>query len=370
MRILFLATNRWWTGSADPTLSLAQGLRARGHQVSLACVRGDRFEAKAREVGFDPRLELSLETKASQRVLKDLLALRAIVKAEGVQILHVNHSHDHWLSGLATWGTPVKIVRTFHALKAVRRDPLHRALYRSRCDAAVAVSRGIEARCFEVGIPRERCFAVEGAVDLVRFSPEMSGAAIREEFGLGQAPVVGTVSRLAPKRGHELLLRAFRGVIQSVPEARLLLVGKGENRGRLEALVQDLGLSNSVVFAGYRDKDLPQALAAMEVFAVMGTGSEESCRAALEAMAAGRPVVGRKVGALPETIRHGETGWLLEGDEPEELTGVLLMLLKDHERARGMGLFGRRVAETEYSEAARAQRMEAIYRSVVAEPPR
>ena len=367
LRILFLATNRWWTGSADPTLSLAGGLRERGHEVSLACVRGDRFEAKAREAGFVPRPELSLDPRTPIRMGRDLIALRGILGGEGIQILHVNHSHDHWLSGLAASGLPAKIVRTFHALRAVRRDPLHRWLYVSRCDAAISVSRGIEARCREVGIPSERCVTVGSAVDLERFSPKVSGAAIRAEFNLGEAPVVGTVSRLAPNRGHELLLRAFRGVIQTLPEARLLIVGKGENRSRLEAFVQTLGLSHAVMFAGYRDRDLPQALAAMDLFALMGTGSEESCRAALEAMAVGKPVVGRKVGALPETIRHGETGWLLDGEGPEELTGVLLMLLKDRERARELGHLGRRVAESEHSETARALKVEAVYRGLVGE---
>lgn len=367
MVILLLASNRWWTGSADPTLSLARGLRERGHEVSLACIRGDRLEAKARETGFDPRPELSLDPRVPLRIVRDLIALLTVLREERVEILHVNHSHDHWLAALVARRLPVKIVRTFHTLRAVRRDPLHRWLYRSRCDAAICVSRGIEARCREAHIPTERCFAIGGAVDLERFSPEIRGAGIRAEFGFGGAPVVGTVSRLAPNRDHELLLRGFRGMIQSLPEARLLIAGKGENRSRLETLVRSLDLSRAVVFAGYRDRDLPQVLAAMDLFALMGTGSEESCRAALEAMAAGKAVVGRKVGALPETIRHGETGWLLEGDTPEELTGALLILLKDQDRVRGMGRVGRHVAESEHSGAARALKTEAVYRSLLGE---
>jgi glycosyltransferase involved in cell wall biosynthesis len=368
-RVLFLVANRWWTGSADPTLVLARELRARGHEVSLGCVRGDRFEAKAREAGLDPRPELSMDPKSLVGMARDLVALGSILRTETFQILHVNHSHDHWLATLASRGLSVKIVRTFHAVRAVRKDPLHRWLYRTGCHAAVAVSRGIEARCHEAGISPARCVVLGGAVDLDRFSPEVDGPAIRAEFSLGTAPVVGTVSRLAPNRGHELLLRAFRGVIESIPEARLLIVGKGENRNRLEALVRALGLASAVVFTGYRDRDLPQALGAMDVFALMGTGSEESCRAALEAMAGGKPVVGRKVGALPETIRHGETGWLLDSDNTEELTGVLLMLLKDLERARRMGSSGRRLAESEHGQTALAERMEGVYCSVLTGPP-
>ena len=367
LRILFLIANRWWTGSAEPTLNLARTLGERGHQVFLGCVRGDRLESKAREVGLAPRPELSLDPKSPVGMARDLVALRSMVRAEAFEVIHVNHSHDHWLAALAGRGLPASLIRTFHTLRAVRRDPLHRWLYRFRCDAAVAVSRGIEARCHEAGFAKQRCVLLGGAVDLDRFSTGVSGAAIRAEFGLGTAPVVGTVSRLAPNRGHELLLRAFRDVIDNLPEVRLLIVGKGENRHRLEAMVQTLGLAHSVIFTGYRDRDLPEALGAMDLFALMGTGSEESCRAALEAMAAGKPVVGRKVGALPETIRHGQTGWLLEGDDPEELTGVLLMLLKDSARAREMGASGRRLAESEHGNMARAARMEEVYLSVLTE---
>src|SRR5207245_229982 len=83
--------------------------------------------------------------------------------------------------------------------------------------------------------------------------------------------------------------------------------GQIEARPRLEALVADTGLSDHVVFTGYRDRDLPAVLAAADCFVLMAAGSDESCRAALEAMAAACPVVARAVGALPDTVVHGET---------------------------------------------------------------
>ena len=79
-----------------------------------------------------------------------------------------------------------------------------------------------------------------------------------------------------------------------------MLIGKGERRDALEAFVRGLGLTAHVAFAGYRDRDLPAALASLDAFALLGAGSDESCRAALEAMAAARPVIARDVGALAE----------------------------------------------------------------------
>src|SRR5207247_8369966 len=91
------------------------------------------------------------------------------------------------------------------------------------------------------------------------------------------------------------------------------------------------------IFAGYRDRDLPAVLAAADCFVLMGAGSDESCRAALEAMAAGRPVVARRVGALPETVVHGETGLLLDDDGAEAIAETLARVLRDRSAAPGMG---------------------------------
>src|SRR6266705_7125412 len=103
-------------------------------------------------------------------------------------------------------------------------------------------------------------------------------------------------------------------------------------RTRLKQLVAHLGLTDHVVFTGYRDRDLPDVLGAADCFALMGAGSDESCRAALEAMAAGRPVVARRVGALPETVVHGETGLLIEDDRPESVCAALATVLLAPER--------------------------------------
>jgi phosphatidylinositol alpha-1,6-mannosyltransferase len=149
-----------------------------------------------------------------------------------------------------------------------------------------------------------------------------------------------------------------------MPGARLLLVGKGETRARLEQVVADLGLAEHVVFTGYRDRDLPAVLASADCFALMAAGSDDSCRAALEAMAAGRPVVARGVGALPETVVHGETGLLVEDDRPESVAAALARVLGAPGRGRGMGLAGRQRAQTVFSPERSVETVERVYRSL------
>src|SRR5712691_6048882 len=362
LTILHLVANRWWTGSADPVLRLIEGLRRRGHRPLIGVIPGDRFEAKAREAGFEPLPGLNLTKRPTPLALaRDVRRLRRVLRDEHVDVIHAHHSHDHWLALLAR-DRGIPLVRTFHNVRSVRSGRLDRWLYR-RTAAVFAVSRQIEARCREIDVPAQVIWT-PAAADLPRFAAEADGTAIRDEFKLGDAPVVVTVSRLAANRHHELLLDAFRLVLATLPQARLLLVGKGETRERLEQTVAEMGLGAQVIFTGYRDRDLPEVLAAADCFALMAAGSDDSCRAALEAMAAARPVVARRVGALPETVVHGETGLLVEDDSPESVAAALARVLGAADRGRAMGLAGRVRAQTVFSPERSLDTVERVYRSL------
>jgi glycosyltransferase involved in cell wall biosynthesis len=365
LRVLHLVANRWWTGSADPVIRLIGGLEKRGHVVRLGLIAGDRFEMKAREAGIEPLADLSLEVKGMPwRWAADLRTVRRILRQEGIDLVHTHHSHDHWL-GLASRGSGA-LVRTFHNRRAVRGGLVARALYR-RADALIAVSSGVEERLRQVGAPAARVHRVSGVVDLARFVADADTTAVRAELGLGGlGPIIGSVARLAPNRGHELLIQGFKRLLGRHPRARLLLVGKGEARPRLEGMVRELGLAREVLFTGYRDEDLPAVLRALDTFVLVGAGSDESCRAALEAMAAGRAVVARRIGALPDTVAHGETGLLVDGETPEALEAALAALATDPERARQMGEAGRQRAIDEFSPERHAAQVEAIYLDALA----
>jgi phosphatidylinositol alpha-1,6-mannosyltransferase len=210
---------------------------------------------------------------------------------------------------------------------------------------------------------------VRGAVDVDRFRPDLDGSPVRTEFGLGDAPVVGCVARLVPGRGHDALLEAATRLRARVPRLRVLLVGRGEGRAAIERRVRDLGLENAVAFTGYRDEDLPHVLAAMDGFVLLGGGSEETGRAVLEAMAAGRPVVAAPFGAMPETVVDGETGWLVDG-APDALAGAAAEriggLLADPARARAMGAAGRARVTALFTPERRAGAGEEVYARILA----
>jgi glycosyltransferase involved in cell wall biosynthesis len=359
LTVLHLVANRWWTGSADPVIRLLRGLEGRGHRVLLGLIRGDRFEAKAREAGIEPLSDLSLEARFwPVPLLRDARRLHALVRVEAIDVVHVHHSHDHWLGAMVRG--PAALVRTFHNRRAVRRDWPSARLYRCT-DALVAVSHQIEDRARALGVAPGALHRVGGVVDVERFAGPFDARATRVALGAGSGPLIGCVARLAANRGHELLIQGFALLGDEWPSARLVLVGKGEARAHIEGLVAGLGLGERVILAGYRDADLPQVVAALDVFVLMSAGSDESCRAALEAMAAGRPVVARRAGALPEIVQQGTTGLLLDGDDPGHVAKALAALLAAPDTAQAMGTAGRRLAHDVFSPERHAAVMEAVY---------
>src|SRR5256886_12551272 len=133
LSILHLATNRWWTGSADPTIQLARAQHARGHHVLLAVPPGDRFEAKAREAGVTLVDGFHLRARlAPFEIARDARRLRAIAREHRVDVLHTHHSHDHWLALLARPRSArrrLPLRRPLPALRPGQPDPASRPPY-------------------------------------------------------------------------------------------------------------------------------------------------------------------------------------------------------------------------------------------------
>ena len=365
IRVLHVVANRWWTGSADPALDLARALKKRGHTVWFACVPGDVLETQVRTTGVELVDGLCLErTTRPWRLAAQIRGLGRVLRELEIDLVHAHQTHDHWVAALGRRGTGARLVRTVHHRRAVHTGLAARWLLR-RTDAVIAVSEGIAERLRATGTAPARVTVVSGAVDVERFAPDADGEPVRLELGLGDAPVVGCVARMVPGRGHDVLLRAAARLRERLPEARVVLVGRGERRAALETLARELGLGATVVFAGYRGADLPSVLAALDCVVLLGTGSEESCRAILEVMAVGRPVVAAAVGAVPEIVVHGETGWLVE-PVPEAVAARLEATLRDRASARRIGQAGRRRVETLFTPSRRAELVEAVYARVLA----
>lgn len=195
-----------------------------------------------------------------------------------------------------------------------------------------------------------------GGVDVDHFRPDVAAGEVTQRMKLGDRRVVVTVSRLVPRKGQDMLLRAWPLVLRRHPDALLLIVGEGKYRPALQRLAAETGIERHVRFAGAVGDDvLPRYLAAAEVFALPcrtvwhGLQPEGLGLCTLEASASGLPVVVGDSGGAPEAVIDGRTGVVVDGSKLAEIADALCMLLEHPGTARRMGAAGRSWVEQQWT---------------------
>ena len=188
---------------------------------------------------------------------------------------------------------------------------------------------------------------LRSGVDAGRFQPNLSGATIRQRHGLGSGPVIVSVARLVPRKGHDRLIAALPEIARAFPTVRLLVVGAGPSRSRLQRLATRYQVGSHVVFAGaVSDADLPGYFAAGDMFAMpcqsrwAGLDTEGLGTVFLQAAAVGKPALAGRSGGAPEAVLDGETGIVVDASTSAEVAAGILRLLSQPEQARALGASG------------------------------
>jgi len=201
-------------------------------------------------------------------------------------------------------------------------------------------------------------------VDTDRFYPGCGGAEVRQRYVLSDRPVVVCVSRLVPRKGQDVLIRALPQIRRTVPDAALLLVGGGPDFPRLHRLAAEHGVADSVVLTGSVPwEELPAHYDAGDVFAMpcrtrrAGLEVEGLGIVFLEASATGLPVVAGRSGGSPDAVLDGETGHVVDGTSVPAVASAVAGLLADPVRARAMGQAGRAWVEREWRWDVLAERL-------------
>ena len=288
-----------------------------------------------------------------------------------VDILHAHKFGSNvWgsvLGGVAR--TPV-IVAHEHTW-SFEGQPLRRLLDREligRCsDAFIAVSREDRRRMIEVErIPPGRLVFLPNGIPA---PPNPSRRDVRAELDIAPAdPVLGAVCTLRPQKALEMLVEAAYLLKPEFPCLRVLIVGSGEEEGRLRARIRDRGLTETALLLGHRS-DVPDLVRAFDV-AVCSSDYEGSPLSIMEYMAAARPVVATRVGGVPDLIEDGVHGLLVDRRDPGALAAAIATLLRAPERAALMGERGRNRQRAEFDIGVMTRRLEDLYEELYARSTR
>lgn len=222
----------------------------------------------------------------------------------------------------------------------------------------VCVSEHVRELVLEGTGPSCRTSVVYNGVDPELFSPGNEAASAN--------PLVLSVGNLIPTKGHELLIRAVAALTPDFPAIALEIVGDGPEHDRLVTLVQELKIHDRVRFLGRKSRhEVAAAMRRCTVFALPSRYEGLGC-VYLEAMSAGKPVIGCREQGIAEIVQHGSNGFLVGPDNERELTLALAMLLRDQARRRNLGVAARDTILERLTLAQQAESLTRIYRECIA----
>lgn len=237
----------------------------------------------------------------------------------------------------------------------------------------VANSETTKRDLVELGVAPGRIRVIYPPVDLERFNPAVDASRQRAELGLGaDEPCFGILGTLMEWKGHHVFLRAARLVLDEVPDARVLVIGEAPEGGRayrdeLVRLARHLGISDRVVFTGFRE-DVPELMQLLRVIVHASVTPEPFGRVIAEAMAMGKPVVATNAGGPLEIIEDGVDGYLVPADHAEGMARPIVRLLTDTTHAARIGNRARETAEARFSAEVHARLVEQVYAELLARP--
>jgi glycosyltransferase involved in cell wall biosynthesis len=353
-------------GTERQMSELIRRLDRRRFQVHAVCFRRTgawlrRVETAAYELVDFPLRSFKSPTAA--------VAMTRYVKWLRARRIAIVHSCDIYanifaLPGAALAGVPVRIGSRRELIPPDRtraRLTAQRYAYRT-AHRVVANSLAAAQQLVREGVPDERVVIIPNGIDVAAFAERF---AVPEPVGpVRRNPVIAMVANLRPEKGHDVLLRAARHVLQRVPEARLRLVGDGPMRGKLVDLASSLGIAHAVEFLGHRD-DVAALLLDSDVYA-FPSRTEAFPNGLIEGMAAGLPVVASAVGGMLELVEHGQNGLLVPPDDEQALAVAILRLLSDPDTAVRLGRAARATIEERYSFDRMIAAFEQLYTSELA----
>jgi L-malate glycosyltransferase len=376
LRVCHVMTADLWAGAEVQLATMASHLAARPDvRLSAVLFNEGRLAGELRRLGVDVTVMDEQRTGS----LGILAGLSRHFRDHEFDVVHTHRYKDSVLGIVAAKvaGVP-HAVRTVHGLREATRGwawakeqayaVLERITLWSLTDAVIAVSRRMAETLAEAECRPETLTQISNGIDLARLRVTRNRDDVRRAMGLEPGDlVIGTAGRLSRVKGHGILLRAARVMVQRERRTRIVVAGDGPLRDELRETARRLHVDGACRFLGARD-DVHDVLAALDVF-VLPSLDEGIPMVLLEAMALGKPIVASAVGGIPEIVTHGVSGLLVAPDDEQALADACLGLARDPARARALGEEARRVAEARFAHDRNGAAIAAVYQSLAARPP-
>ena len=365
MTILFLISSEGYYGVENMLVGLALQLAQQGCRCVVGVFCNSHFpHTEVAEQAERQGLAVEIIACNGRWDWSAVAQIRSLLEKHDVDVLHP-HGYKADLYALAAASrNRVALLATSHNwpsnLLSMRVYAGLDRLALRRFDKVIVVSDAVADVLRRWGVAAEKVALIPNGVDLDRFRSAVPK--LRNEIGVNR-PLVGFVGRLVPEKGGALLMRAAQQVLAVYPNAMFVLVGEGPAHQEWKALAGELGIGKQVVFAGVRD-DMSEVYASFDI-AVLPSLIEALPMCLLEAMAAGKPVIATRVGAVPRLVVDVQTGLLLEPGDLNALATAIIRLLGNPDLACQLGQNGRAHVAQHFSAEAMAKSYIGMYEQVL-----
>lgn len=353
---------KWLAGVEIVTYNIAKYLARRGHEVHVITSLDDGLPVESMENGFFVHRIFWRKIRFLGTIsfwIKIFLVLKKI----NPDIVHAQNIGNGIPAFLAkkifkkpyvVYGHGSDVYLPWRFKKPISKLVLKNA------DAVIALTEDMKKAIKK--IYNRDVLVIPNGIDLEKFE-DLSRVTFRKRWKIeDEEKILTFVGTLRPIKGVEYLIRAMKIIRQKNADARLMLVGNGEEREKLEKLVKELILEEYVRFIGkVQNEEVPEYMAASDIF-ILPSLSEGFPVTVLEAMASGLPIIVTRVRGLQEIIKDGENGFLVEPKNPEQIAEKVLMLLEDDELRERISKNNKEQAEG-YSWESVVARLEKVYRS-------
>lgn len=373
IRVLHVQKTAGLAGSERHLLQLLPALAERGIEVKMFVLGTGSFEQfvhAMRERG----VEVSSFPAGHDMNPKLLWRLLKEIERSSPDIVHTHLIHADIYGQIAARARGVPGVSSLHGTHPFYRSEPGRSVARVAGHLAsrtIAISRYAGDFACEVGIaPPQRVRVVHYGIDPSSWlGTEEDRAEQRRALGLGPDEIaVGIASRLVPAKGHDVAFRAFAAVAERLPSMRLLVAGDGPLRGEVEEMARRNSHSDQISILGFV-RDIRGFFGACDLvlFPSLPSFGEGFGLAALEAMAAGVPVLASDAGPSPEVVSDGESGLVVAAGDDQAWAEAIFALASDRSLRLHLGNGARARACREFSVEDMADRTVAVYGEVVSE---
>jgi len=353
LTILTVITPSRYSGAERVSVYLAEGLGRRGHRVVFACKRNEELLDALKRRGIEAH---ALPISGKGNLMAPFL-LAWFAEWIGADVIHTH------LSTASLWGAVAGKVARIPSIASVHALNI-RTCY-TYSDMLATCSEGVREHMVRQGIPAERIEVMYNGLNPEQFEGIPSEREVREELELPwDAPVIGEVAHLSPRKGQMYLLEAVALLLERWPRLICLLVGEGEDRAALERRVRELGIEDHVRVMGYRS-DARRIMQAMDVVVLPSVAIEGLGIALIEGAFLGKPVVGSDAPGIREALVDGSTGLLAPPGDARALSEAIGKILGNPEMAVEMGGRGRERAMAMFTLDHMVERAENLYRQLL-----